>query len=155
MKKILLLCLIGTLALTACDKKETAPSETNTSQNAQETTSPSTPDNATSATASTSQVHDHTHHDHAGHDHHHEGDLYQCGDKTVHIVVHDHDGEIEAHLTSDNITYDLNEDIQTKGRFTTDDGISGEDKGMVLLLDGNKAKVTTPDDKVLLNCTKK
>lgn len=99
--------------------------------------------------------HDHAH-DHAGHDHsHHDGDKYQCGDKTIHIAIHDHEGEPEAHITADDITYDLNPDVQTKGRFTSsDDSISGNDKGMALTINGNKAKVTTLDDKVLLDCTK-
>lgn len=99
--------------------------------------------------------HDHAH-DHAGHDHsHHDGDKYQCGDKTIHIAVHDHEGEPEAHITADDITYDLNPDVQSKGRFTSsNDSVAGDDKGMALTMSGNKAKVTTLDDKVLLDCTK-
>ena len=82
------------------------------------------------------------------------GDKYECGKDSVQIVVHNHEGEKEAHLTKDNITYDLSEDVQSQGRFTSDDSIAGEDKGMVLVIGDNTAKVTTLDNKVLLDCTK-
>lgn len=164
MKKVLLATLVCSLALTACDKKENSEPSTT-----QQSTTQSAPNSSPQTTQHehadhdkhdehTHDDHDHNHdgHDHVGHDHSHDqGDAYQCADKTVYIAVHNHDGETFAHLTSDNITYDLNEDIQTKGRFTTDDSIAGEDKGMALVIDGNKAKITTLDDKVLLDCTKK
>lgn len=159
MKKILLSVLFGALALTACEKKEAPPTEPAT-QSSQATTAPASAPSTTHEHSEHDKHehhgHDHTNHDHAGHDHSHDqGDTYQCGEKTIQLLVHDHDGEIVAHLTSDDITYDLNEDVQTKGRFTTDDGIAGADKGMALLIAGNTAKITTLDDKVLLDCTKK
>ena len=36
------------------------------------------------------------------------------GDQTVHIVVHNHEGEIEAHLNHDGIEYDFNQDPSNK-----------------------------------------
>lgn len=159
MKKVLLATLVCSLALTACDKKENSEPST-----AQQSTTQSAPNSSPQTTQHEHADHDkHDEHEHNAHDHNHDGhdhshdqgDAYQCADKTVYIAVHNHDGETVAHLTSDNITYDLNEDIQTKGRFTTDDSIAGEDKGMALVIDGNKAKITTLDDKVLLDCTKK
>ena len=146
MKKILLPALIATLMLSACNKAAENPTEPKAD------TPIAAPQTNNTPTPPEQHAHDHAHDD--KHSHHHEGDKYQCGDQTIHIVVHDHDGEIEAHLTSDNVTYDLNEDVQTKGRFTTDDGIFGEDKGMALILDGDNAKVTTLDDKVVLDCKK-
>lgn len=158
MKKILIPALAITLGLTACQK----PAETSAEPQAETATT-------TEQTATHDHVHgehDHEHkdsehaHDHAhgehGHHHHHhaDGDKYQCGDKTVHIVVHNHEGEIEAHLTADDITYDLNQDVQSKGRFTTDDSIAGDDKGMALTIDSDKAKITTLDDTVIAECTK-
>lgn len=179
MKKLLLPTLIMTLALSACQKPEepAKPAETAEPAKTQTADTPAPTENTASSTENPAPKaeghqhdehnhahagHDHKHdghdhaHNHAGHDHsHHDGDKYQCGDKTVHIVVHNHDGELEAHITDDDITYDLNPDVQTKGRFTSsDDSITGDNKGMALTLDGNKAKVTTLDDKVLLDCTK-
>lgn len=155
MKKILLIALLASLTLTACNKQE-APKDT-PAQSEQNTANMDGHDQHHNHDKN-DQDSEHKHHDghdHAGHDHSHaQGDAYQCGDKVVHIAIHDHDGEKEAHLTSDNITYDLNEDVQTKGRYTTDDGIAGEDKGMALTISGNSAKITTLDDKVLLDCTK-
>lgn len=162
MKKTLLIGLVGVLALTACDKKDTpvnesTPQTTQTQSTTQATPEASTPKQTSSSETHHDHAHDHHDHDHHNHSHghyHNQGDAYQCGDKTIYIAIHEHDGEKEAHLTSDNITYDLNEDIQTKGRFTTDDGISGEDKGMALVVDGKTAKITTLDDQPLLECQK-
>lgn len=141
MKKLILASLAATLALTACGKKE----ETKTAE----------------APAQAEQKHDehkehnHKEHDHHGHDHHHHsGDKFQCGDKSVNIAVHNHDGEIEAHLTADDITYDLSQDTHNEKRFTTDDGIEGEDKPMTLVLDGDNAQVLKADNSVLLDCKK-
>lgn len=146
MKKILIPALMITLGLSACQKAEEAPAE---------------PQAETAAPALTTHSHDeHAHsHDHAhddGHHHHHPADSekYQCGDKTIYIAVHNHDGDIEAHLTTDDITYDLEQDTQIKERFITDDSIAGDDKGMVLTIDGNTAKITTQDNTVITECIK-
>lgn len=146
---------------TACTKQDEKPQEPNTETKTE--VKADTPPAPTPEPAKPSEAHKH---DHAGHDHSHshahdhahhhapeDAVAYQCGDKTIHIALHDHDGEKEAHITADNITYDLAEDVQSKNRYTTDDGIEG-DKGMALILDGNNAKVSTLDDKVLLECTK-
>lgn len=178
MKKLLLPTLIMTLALSACQKpEETAkPAEKSAEPAKTQTTDTPAPTENTAPKAETPahdkhehgdkhehahgdhkhDGHDHAHHNHAGHDHsHHDGDKYQCGEKTVYIAVHEHEGEPEAHITADDITYDLDPDVQSKGRFTSsDDSVAGDNKGMALTLDGNKAKVTTLDDKVLLDCTK-
>lgn len=171
MKKLLLPALIITLALSACQKPEEPakpadkPTETSTTP-ATQTTQPQTATPAPKAEEHkhgddkqnhAEHNHDHKHdgHDHAGHDHSHDGDKYQCGNKTIYIAIHDHEGEPEAHITADDITYDLNPDVQTKGRFTSsNDSVSGDDKGMALTISDNKAKVTTLDDKILLDCTK-
>lgn len=155
MKKILLASLIATLALTACEKKvqEPAPepqsTQTTTEANALEHTHDETAEQHDHDDAH--QEHDH---DHEGHMHTHaEGDAYQCGNKTVHIVVHDHEGEIEAHLTDDSIVYDLNQDPNDQTRFTTDNGIENN-QPMTLTITDNKAVVSS-NDRVLLDCTKK
>lgn len=100
--------------------------------------------------------HDHNHahgdHDHAGHDHHHEGEAYQCGDKKVNIVVHNHDGEMEAHATIDDIEYDLPADADKPNHYVTKEGLN--DQGMTLHLEGDKATFTGADDKPLLDCQK-
>lgn len=165
MKKIIALSLVATLGLTACEKPASQPTEKTETATPQTNTTPTPPEQHAQDQAQAGHDHahgDHAHtehshegHDHAGHNHAHhpEGDKYQCGDKTIHIVVHDHEGEIEAHLTQDDITYDLNE--TEKGKFiSNDDSIDGSEKGMALKLDGNKATVSTLSDKVLLDCTK-
>lgn len=164
MKKVIVASLSCALLLAACDKK---PAETETPSVATETAP------ATQATPLHTQEGEHEHgehehehaehaHDHAhghshghAHDHSHDaGDAYQCGNKTVHIAIHDHEGEIEAHLTTDDITYDLNQDTANTKHFTTDNGIEGEDKPMTLVVNGNKAQVLKADNSVLLDCTK-
>lgn len=170
MKKVIVASLGCALLLAACDKK---PADTETPSAATETAP------ATQAAPLHTQegehkhgehehdhaehAHDHAHghshsHDHShghAHDHSHDaGDAYQCGGKTVHIAIHDHEGEIEAHLTTDDITYDLNQDTANTKHFTTDNGIEGEDKPMTLVVDGNKAQVLKADNSVLLDCTK-
>lgn len=146
MKKIILTSLIATLALTACDKKPT------------DTTSEEATKPTTETVSTTEEHHDHDHegHDHAhDHDHHHEGDQFQCtNNKSVNIAVHNHEGEIEAHLTTDDITYDLNQDPNDKKRFTTDEGIEGDGKPMTLVLEDNKAQVLNANNDVLLDCAK-
>lgn len=148
MKKIILASLIATLGLTACDKKPAEPAQPTTDTQSAEVSPVNTEMQASE--------HDHDDkHGHADHDHHHDaGDKFQCGDKTVHIAVHNHEGEIEAHLTADDIVYDLNQDPQDKQRFMTDDGIEGEDKPMTLILNGDKAQVLNNSSNVLLDCTK-
>ncbi|MDO4895270.1 hypothetical protein [Moraxella sp.] len=104
--------------------------------------------------------HDHEHehghdHEHHGHDHHHDdGDAYQCADKTVRIAIHNHEGEMEAHLTHDDIQYDLNQDPNNANLYTTNDGIQGDNKPMSLSIDGNKVKVLAADQSTLLDCVK-
>lgn len=164
MKKVIVASLGCALLLAACDKK---PAETETPSVATET-APTT-QAAPLHTQEGEHEHDEHEHDHAehahdhahghshghAHDHSHDaGDAYQCGDKTVHIAIHDHEGEIEAHLTTDDITYDLNQDTANTKHFTTDNGIEGEDKPMTLVVDGNKAQVLKADNSVLLDCTK-
>lgn len=165
MKKLLIAGLSLALLTTACQKPAEKPADAPTETKAQspapaEPTQPAHPEGEHKEGEHHNHnhgdhKHDHAGHNHAGHDHAQpEGDKFTCGDKTVHIVVHDHEGEIEAHITADNITYDLAEDVQTKGRFTSDDSIAGDNKGMVLTLNGDNAKITTLDDKALLDCTK-
>ncbi|KDN24792.1 putative lipoprotein [Moraxella bovoculi 237] len=173
MKKIILTSLVATLALTACDKKQAeAPAETTTIEAAAPATEAA---NISENTADTQHNHDHAHdhdhshehddhaehdhnhdhaHDHGDHAHHHDGDKFQCGDKSINIAVHNHEGEIEAHLTADDITYDLNQNLNDKKRFTTNEGIEGDGKPMTLILDGNKAQVLGANNATLLDCTK-
>lgn len=145
MKKLILASLAATLALTACGKKEetkTAEAPAQAEQKHDE------------HKEHNHKEHDHHEHNHAHDHHHHSGDKFQCGDKSVNIAVHNHDGEIEAHLTADDITYDLSQDTHNEKRFTTDDGIEGEDKPMTLVLDGDNAQVLKADNSVLLDCKK-
>ncbi len=171
MKKILIPALALTLGLTACQKPaEDTKNETTNETPTQATTEPTPPTTDATPThdpeiAEGEEQHDHADDDHShdghnhahdGHNHDHDnGDAYQCGDKTTYIAVHDHEGETEVLLTADDITYDLSQDVQTKGRFTTNDSIVGDDKGMALVMNGNQVKITTLDDKLLLDCIKK
>lgn len=173
MKKLLIAGLSLAVLTTACQKPAEKPAEAPAQPKAESSATPAPATDKPAEPAKTDahpegehkegehhnhdnhKGHDHAGHHHAGHDHAHpEGDKFSCGDKTVHIVVHEHDGEIEAHITADNITYDLAEDVQSKGRYTSDDSIAGDNKGMVLTLNGDTAKITTLDDKALLDCTK-
>lgn len=172
MKKIILTSLVATLALTACDKKQAeAPAETTTTKAAPATEAANISENTADTQHNHDHAHDHDHshehddhaehdhnhdhaHDHGDHAHHHDGDKFQCGDKSINIAVHNHEGEIEAHLTADDITYDLNQDLNDKKRFTTDGGIEGDGKPMTLILDGNKAQVLGANNATLLDCTK-
>lgn len=172
MKKIILTSLVVTLALTACDKKQAeAPAETTTTKAAPATEAANISENTADTQHNHDHAHDHDHshehddhaehdhnhdhaHDHGDHAHHHDGDKFQCGDKSINIAVHNHEGEIEAHLTADDITYDLNQDLNDKKRFTTDEGIEGDGKPMTLILDGNKAQVLGANNATLLDCTK-
>lgn len=161
MKKILIPALMITLGLSACQKAEEAPTEPQAETAAPALTTHSHDEHDHNDHAEHAHEHgEHAHsHDHAhddGHHHHHPADSekYQCGDKTIYIAVHNHDGDIEAHLTTDDITYDLEQDTQIKERFITDDSIAGDDKGMVLTIDGNTAKITTQDNTVITECIK-
>lgn len=161
MKKILIPALMITLGLSACQKAEEAPAEPQAEAAAPALTTHSHDEHDHNDHAEHAHEHgEHAHsHDHAhddGHHHHHPADSekYQCGDKTIYIAVHNHDGDIEAHLTADDITYDLEQDTQIKERFITDDSIAGDDKGMVLTIDGNTAKITTQDNTVITECIK-
>lgn len=172
MKKIILTSLVATLALTACDKKQAeAPAETTTTKAAPSTEAANTSENTADTQHNHDHAHDHDHshehddhaehdhnhdhaHDHGDHAHHHDGDEFQCGDKSINIAVHNHEGEIEAHLTADDITYDLNQNLNDKKRFTTNEGIEGDGKPMTLILDGNKAQVLGANNATLLDCTK-
>lgn len=160
----LLIALSATLGLVACNKPQESiqnDTPTTTTQTATAQSSHNDDDHHEQDHDdhhNTHDNHDDTHddeheHNHA-HNHSHMGDKYQCGNKILHIAIHTHEGEMEAHLTDDNITYDLNADVQTKGRFTTDDGINGEDVGMALIIDDNTAKITTLDNTPLLDCVK-
>lgn len=161
MKKILIPALMITLGLSACQKAEEAPAEPQAEAAAPALTTHSHDEHDHNDHAEHAHEHgEHAHsHDHAhddGHHHHHPADSekYQCGDKTIYIAVHNHDGDIEAHLTTDDITHDLEQDTQIKERFITDDSIAGDDKGMVLTIDGNTAKITTQDNTVITECIK-
>ncbi|WII94597.1 hypothetical protein LU276_06075 [Moraxella haemolytica] len=151
MKKIILPTMMLALALTACEQKPAEP----VTDSEVAVTDIHDKDHSDDEHAHDEHAHDEHSHDHAGHDHHHhEGDQFQCGDQTVHIVVHEHEGEMEAHLTADDIVYDLNQDDKDKKRFNTNEGIEGNNKPMTLVLDGDKAQILKADNSALLDCTK-
>ena len=171
LSKLLLATVLAGLTLTACEQKPqetTAPATTETPVKADEkaaaTTETAEKDGEQHEHNDKHEDHDHDdrhdhdghdHHDHAhGHDHQHEGAYYQCGDKKVRIVVHNHEGEIEAHLKTDDIEYDLNQDPANTDHYTTNDGIQGDNKPMTLILKDSTAKVVAADQSVLLDCTK-
>lgn len=153
-----LLLSLGLLT-TACQKQEDTPAPAeNTAPVQAETPAPAQTD---AQSDDHDDHHDHDHddghdhdHDHEGHaHHHHEGDAYSCGDKTVHIAVHDHEGETEAHATIDDIEYDLHPDTDKPNQYIShEDGINGN--GMSMTLDGNNAVFTSMDGKTLLVCEK-
>lgn len=152
-----LLLSLGLLT-TACQKQEDTPAPAeNTAPVQAETPAPQTD----AQSDDHDDHHDHDHddghdhdHSHEGHaHHHHEGDAYSCGDKTVHIAVHDHEGETEAHATIDDIEYDLHPDTDKPNQYIShEDGINGN--GMSMTLDGNNAVFTSMDGKTLLVCEK-
>lgn len=155
-----LLLSLGLLT-TACQKQENTPAPAeNTAPVQAETPAPAQTD---AQSNDHDDHHDHDHddghdhdhdHSHEGHaHHHHEGDAYSCGDKTVHIAVHDHEGETEAHATIDDIEYDLHPDTDKPNQYIShEDGINGN--GMSMTLDGNNAVFTSMDGKTLLVCEK-
>ncbi len=149
MKKLLFVCLFGAMVLSACgDKTDT----TQTPEKKPETTQSTQPAPA-EPTAPPADSH-------AGHDHDHAtGKAFQCGDKAVTINVYEHEGETEAQLTVDNITYDLLADVQSQGRFTSDDAISElgakEGQGTALIINADTAKLTTLDGNTITECTAK
>lgn len=165
MKKLLIASLVATLALTAC-KKEEAPAE----PKADTQTTEQAPTQPAQEHSHDDHQHDHTHehkdgdkdhhhahgnhsHDHA-HAHHHAGDTYKCdNNKTVAIAIHDHEGEIEAHATIDDVEYDLHpEDGKKDTYISKEEGIN--DKGMRMTLADGKATFNDLDGKVLLSCQK-
>lgn len=151
MKKITLSVMLAMLVLTACDKHEhaSAPAEQSAVQTTQEQGDHAGDDHEHGDHHDHEHAHDGDHaghdHSHEGHEHAHEGDSYKCGDLTAHIAVHDHEGEIEAHVTLDDITYDFNVDDQDEHKFSNADG-------MTLMLDGGKAVINTTDKE--LECVK-
>ncbi|MPX77913.1 hypothetical protein C0206_02970 [Moraxella catarrhalis] len=153
-QKLLLASVVAALTLTACSKPADESSQANPS--AEQVANPATLDStAEQATMQDEHTHAHEHHDdHAGHMHiHADGDAYQCGDQTVHIVVHNHEGEIEAHLNHDGIEYDFNQDPSNKNQYTSNHGFADNQK-TILTIDGNKAVVTGDTNQVLLDCVK-
>lgn len=152
-QKLLLASVVAALTLTACSKPADESSQANTS--AEQVASPASDDKVEHSTMQEDHTHAHEHHDdHAGHMHvHADGDAYQCGDQTVHIVVHNHEGEIEAHLNHDGIEYDFNQDPSNKNQYTNHHGFSDNQK-TILTIDGNKTVVTGDTNQVLLDCVK-
>lgn len=166
MKKLLLVSLLGAVMLSACGDKPEAPQEPAKSEATQATPQQNEQPKTDAAPMEAHDNHDghdhdeHDGHDHTGHDHAHStGKAFQCGDKVVTIDVQEHEGEPEAHLTVDNITYDLEADVQAQGRFTSDDAISelgvSDDKGVALVIEENTAKLTTLDGAAIVECTAK
>lgn len=152
MKKLLIASLVATLTLSGCKKQE-EPTTNNTENQAL----PTTTSTEESHTQSTEHGHEHDHHEvHDTHEHqHHHGKSYKCDNETtVTVSIHDHEGEIEAHATIDDIEYDLHpaEDGKTDVFISQEDGIGG--KGMKMLnTPDDKITFTSLDDKeVLLNC---
>lgn len=155
-----LIAMFATLALSACQKPADAPAEpkgevkteqapTQTAEKPAdkpaETAEPKKDDHA--------HGHSHTHgHGEHGHHHHHDGEMFQCGDKKVNIAVHNHEGQMEAHATIDDIEYDLALDTAKPNHYTTAEGLNNQ--AMVMHLDGDKATFKTADDKPLLDCQK-
>ncbi|UNU73561.1 hypothetical protein LU293_01210 [Moraxella nasovis] len=152
MKKLLLSTLVASLALTACHKAEQKTEEV------VDTTRTAVVDTQTTQEVQTTQpvqeTHDHDDHDHDG-TQHNMGELYQCGDIPANIAEHNHEGKREAHLTLDEITYDLDADAQSPNRYISDDdSIANDNKGMILDLSDNTAKITSLDGKPLLDCVR-
>ncbi len=163
MKKLLFVCLFGAMVLSACgdktDTTQTPEKKPETTQSTQPAPQPA-PAEPTAPPADSHAGHDHEGHDHAGHDHDHAtGKAFQCGDKAVTINVYEHEGETEAQLTVDNITYDLLADVQSQGRFTSGDAISElgakEGQGTALIINADTAKLTTLDGNTITECTAK
>lgn len=167
-QKFLILSLMTAIGLSACNKpsneNQTAESTTKVETTATDSTqsTDATSTNTTDEKAGDELHHEsddhaaHAHDEHAGHDHSQDDDAYQCSDnKTVFIAIDNHEGEMEALFNYDDIGYEMNQDPANANRYTTDDGIQGDNKGMTLIIDGDKAKVVGSDNAVLLDCTKK
>lgn len=160
MKKLLIATLATTLALTACQKPAEKPAEPKAETPAEQapveqTAQPAPQEGEHAHKEGEHKEGEHAHHDHnhAHHNHdHHDGDAYQCGDKAVNIVVHNHEGEMEAHAIIDDIEYDLPADTAKPNHYTTAEGLNNQ--AMVMHLDGDKATFKASDDKVLLECQK-
>lgn len=161
MKKLIILGLSVALMATACKKQETtsesAPPAEPTTQTEPAPEKPQEPSEQSQEPTTEAHSHgDHNHgHNHDSHAaHHHEGDTYRCdNNKTINVAIHDHEGEIEAHATIDDIEYDLHPDTGKPNHYISqDEGIN--DQGMIMVLSDNTATFTSLDGKQLLNCTK-
>ena len=139
----------GILALSACDKKDPAPSEPPADQAAPTTDADTQSHSDTHSSEHAHESHEghehiHDNHTHGDHSHHHapkDSRAYLCdNNKTVYVAVHDHEGEKEAHLTVDDIVYDLHPDTNNANHYVADDGvITG--KGMLLKINGDQVIV--------------
>lgn len=148
---VLAIFLMAMIGLSACQKP--APAEQPVASETATTTAPAT------------EAHDHDHddhdhdehddHDHEGHDHDHahSGETYQCGDKKINILVHDHEGEKEAHALIDDIEYDLHPDATKPNYYVAqEEGLNNQ--GMSMTIDADKAVFAGLDGKPLLDCQK-
>lgn len=140
MKKLLVPALVLIFGLTACQPTAEPKKEEIKTEHAHD-----------HAHGEHGHHHDHAHGEHE-HAHHYEGEVYQCGDKQISIVVHNHDGEMEAHATIDDIEYDLPADADKPNHYATKEGLN--DQSMALHLEGDKATFIDADDKPLLDCQK-
>ncbi|MDO4250937.1 MAG: hypothetical protein Q4C68_05455 [Moraxella sp.] len=161
MKKILIPTLLITLGLTACQKQEEAPvadtqtTQTTTTESAPATTTEPTTQADSAQPATTADAH--AGHDHSADEHNHdhaEGDKYQCDNgKSVSIAIHNHEGEMEAYATIDDVAYDL---IQEGNDYVspTESFVQGQ-TGMKLSLTDGKATFSSLDGAtVLASCQK-
>lgn len=161
MKKLLIASLIASLALTACNQQETPASEPKTTAQPAEHTNDHEHKDGEHKEDEHAHDHDdhkdgeHAHGEHEGHaHHHHEGDRYKCdNDKTIAIAIHDHEGEIEAHATIDDVEYDLHPEDGKKDTYISKEEGMG-DKGMRMALADGKATFNDLDGKALLSCQK-
>lgn len=155
MKRLLITSLALILSLTACQKQETPPPAEENKTNEQTTNHA---DHQHDGEQHEGEHHNDNHaheghdHNHAGHEHN--GDNYTCNNnKTITIAIHDHEGEIEAHATIDDVEYDLNPDTDKENQYISkEEGINN--KGMTMTLKDNKAVFADLDGKELLSCTK-
>ena len=159
-QKLLLASVVAALTLTACSKPAEEASQADTPATEQVQTTDAAPADTQQAPETAQMTEDapdhddHDDHSHAGHDHSHaDGDAYQCGSQTVHIAVHNHDGEMEAYLNHDGIEYDFDQNPANNNEYTSDNGF-GDNQNTTLTIDGNKAVVTGDNNQVLLDCVK-
>lgn len=150
MKALLIASLSLALLLSACKKQEevseSAPAETATT----------VVEEVHEEGDEHEHNHDHSHdHDGEGHMHeHHEGKAYKCdNDKAITIAIHDHEGEIEAHATIENIEYDLHPVDGKENHFiSNDEGIGN--KGMLMINESDSKTVfkSLDEKETLLTC---